>query len=91
VQEYQGIKLIIAPEVAELLEKRRILDEDVQQVIYEAAKSGNVVVHPQTGRLRACHRPYRTTIWVEYSPAPEGCVIHTAYSHRMEVTGGPRK
>jgi Fe-S oxidoreductase len=91
VQEYQRIKLIIAPEVAELLEKRRILDEDVQQVIYEAAKSGNVVVHPQTGRLRACHRPYRTTIWVEYSPAPEGCVIHTAYSHRMEVTGGPRK
>jgi NADPH-dependent glutamate synthase beta subunit-like oxidoreductase len=91
LQEYQRIKLIIAPEVAKLLEKRRILDEDVQQVIYEAAKSSNVVVHPQTGRLRACHRPYRTTIWVEYSPAPEGYVIHTAYSHRMEVSGGPRR
>jgi hypothetical protein len=89
MQEYRRIKLIIAPEVAELLEKRRILDEDVQQVIYLAEKSGNVVVHPRTGRLKACHRPMQATIWVEYSPAPGGYAVHTAYSHRMEVMGGP--
>jgi Fe-S oxidoreductase len=90
MQEYERIALIIAPEVAELLEKRRILVEDVQRVIHEVEKCGSVVVHPQTGRLKACHRPYRTTIWVEYSPAPEGYVVHTAYSHRIEVMGGPR-
>jgi len=90
MQEYERITLIIAPEVAELLEKRRILVEDVQRVIHEAEKSGSVVVHPQTGRLKASHRPFRATIWVEYSPTPEGYVIHTAYSHRMEVMGGPR-
>jgi Fe-S oxidoreductase len=91
MQEYERIRLIVSSEVAELLEKRRILDEDVQQVIYEAEKSGSVVFHPQTGRLRACHRPFRAAIWVEYSPTPQGYVIHTAYSHRMEVRGGPRK
>lgn len=91
MQGYKNIRLIVSSEVAELLEKRRILDEDVQQVIYEAEKIGNVVVHPQTGRLRACHRPFRAAIWVEYSPTPQGYMIHTAYSHRMEVRGGPRK
>jgi NADPH-dependent glutamate synthase beta subunit-like oxidoreductase len=90
MQEYERITLIIPPEVAALLEKRRILAEDVRHVIHEAEKSGAVVVHPQTGRLKACHRPYRATIWVEYSRAPEGCVVHTAYSHRMEVLGGPK-
>jgi glutamate synthase (NADPH/NADH) small chain len=90
MQETERITLIIAPEVAQLLEQRRILAEDVQRVIYEAQKSGSVVVHPQTGRLKACHRPYRATIWVEYSSAPEGYVVHTAYSHRMEVMGGPQ-
>jgi len=90
MQEHERITLIIAPEVAELLDQRRILVEDVQRVIYEAEKSGSVVLHPQTGRLKACHRPYRATIWVEYSPAPAGYVVHTAYSHRIEVMGGPR-
>ena len=89
-QEYGSITLIIAPEVAEVLDKRRILVEDVQQVIYEANKSGSVAVHPHTGRLKASYRAYRTTIWVEYSPAPEGYVIHAAYSHRMEVMEGPQ-
>jgi glutamate synthase (NADPH/NADH) small chain len=89
-EEYERIRLIIAPEVAELLEKRRILVQDVQRVIHAAEKSGSVVIHPQTGRLKASHRPYRASIWVEYSPSPEGYVIHTAYSHRIEVLGGPR-
>ena len=90
MQEYECITLIIAPEVAELLEKRRILIEDVQRVIHAAEKSGSVVVHPHTGRLKASHRPFRATIWVEYSPSPDGYVVHTAYSHRIEVMGGAR-
>jgi hypothetical protein len=86
-EEYRRIRLIIAPEVAELLDRRRILAEDLQQVIHAAEKSGSGAVHPATGRLKAGLRPYRAAIWVEYSPSPEGYVIHTAYSHRMEVLG----
>jgi hypothetical protein len=89
MQGYERIRLIIAPEVAQLIDRRRILDEDIRRVIAAAQESGHVAVHPRTGRIKACHRPYRTTIWVEYSPTPEGYVVHTAYSHRMEVTGGP--
>ncbi|MCU0602598.1 MAG: heterodisulfide reductase-related iron-sulfur binding cluster [Desulfobacterales bacterium] len=89
-EEYRRIRLIIAPEVAELLDRRRILAEDLQQVIHAAEKSGSGAVHPATGRLKAGLRPYRATIWVEYSPSPEGYVIHAAYSHRMEVLGAAK-
>ncbi|MFZ0131272.1 MAG: pyridine nucleotide-disulfide oxidoreductase/dicluster-binding protein [Desulfobacterales bacterium] len=87
--EHKDLTLIIAPAVADLLEKRRILTEDIQQVIHAAEKSGSVVVHPPTGHFKARHRPYRATIWVEYSPTPAGYVVHNAYSHRLEVIGGP--
>jgi len=86
--EHARIHLLIAPEVAELIEKRRILVEDIQRVIHEAEKSGTAVVHPRTGRLKAFFRPYRATIWVEYSPGPEGYRVHTAYSPRMAVGRG---
>ncbi|MCU0603022.1 MAG: heterodisulfide reductase-related iron-sulfur binding cluster [Desulfobacterales bacterium] len=90
-QEHRRIRLIIAPEVAEHLDRRRILEEDLRQIIHAAEKSGNVVVHPATGRRKASLRPYLATIWVEYSSSPEGYVVHTAYSHRMEVLGAAPK
>ena len=85
--QHENTRLILAPEVAALLEKRRILLEDVRRVIHAAESSGRAVAHPQTGRLKAFHRPFRTTIWVEYTPTPEGYVVHAAYSHRMDVLG----
>jgi len=88
---YETITLVIAPDVREILEKRRILDEDLKQVIHDAESSGSSLVHPQTGHLKACSRPYQATIWVEYSASAEGFVIHNAYSHRMTVAGGPQK
>ncbi len=88
MQPYETITLVIAPDVREILEKRRILDEDLKQVIHEAESSGGSLVHPQSGHLKACSRRYQATIWVEYSASSEGFVIHNAYSHRMTVTGG---
>jgi glutamate synthase (NADPH) small chain len=88
VQAHEGVSLIIAPEIAQMLEKRRILVEDIQRVIHHAQQSGCAVVHPRTQRVKACHRPYRATVWVEYTPTPEGYVVHSAYTHRMEIVGG---
>jgi hypothetical protein len=84
---HEDIRLILTPEVEALLEKRRILLEDVRRVVGEAERGGRALAHPQTGRLKACHRPFRTTIWVEYTPTPEGYQVHAAYSHRMDVLG----
>jgi NADPH-dependent glutamate synthase beta subunit-like oxidoreductase len=82
------IKLIIAPEVEELLEQRRILREDIRQVIARAESSGERLVHPDSGHYKASAQPYQAVFWVEYSSTPEGYQVHNAYAHRMTVVGG---
>ena len=73
--------------MAERLDRRRILVEDLQLVIEHAETSGEKLFHPQSGHYKACHAPYKVTFWVEYSPATDGYVVHNAYAHRMEVIG----
>lgn len=84
------IKLIVDEAVAARLEERRILAEDLRAAIARAEAAGDHLVHPQTGHRLASHRPLQATFWVEYSPGPEGFVVHNAYSHRMTVVGGGR-
>jgi glutamate synthase (NADPH/NADH) small chain len=83
----QSMKLEISPQVAESLDRRRILVEDLQQVIQHAETSGERLFNPSNGRYKAAYAPYTVTFWVEYAPSGEGFVIHNAYSHRMEVLG----
>jgi glutamate synthase (NADPH) small chain len=84
-EEYEAIVLEIAPDVAELMEDRLILIEDVQRVIGTAEKTGRRLLNPDTGHFLAHYRPTAVTYWVEYSPKGEAFVIHNAYSHRMEI------
>jgi len=84
---HQTIKLEISPEVAERLDSRRILVEDLQQVIQHAEASRERLFHPASGRYKAAYAPYKVTFWVEYTPAADGYVVHNAYAHRMEVLG----
>jgi hypothetical protein len=88
MEAHRGLKLTMTPRVEELLEKRRILIEDLQRVIFQAEQSGQRLVHPRTGRLLAAFRPYKAMFWVEYSPLTDGFEVHNAYSHRMEVKAG---
>jgi len=83
--EYRSIKLYCSEEIRKRLEERLILDEDVQQVIEAAERTGRKFFDPEDGRSLAHHRPARVTYWVEYSPEADGYRIHNAYSHRMEV------
>jgi len=90
MEAHRDLKLVISPEVEELLERRRILTEDLQKVIFQAERSGQRLVHPRTGRFLASFRPYKAVFWVEYSPEPDGFRVHNAYSHRMAVKAGVR-
>jgi glutamate synthase (NADPH/NADH) small chain len=83
----KSIKLEISAQVAELLDERRILVEDLQHVIGHAEESGERLFHPPSGHYKAAYTPYKVTFWVEYSPGPQGFVVHNAYAHRMEVIG----
>jgi len=82
---YESIKLIIPAEVKKILEDRLILEEDIQQVIEYAERTGKKLRQLQTGRLLAHYKPTRVTYWVEYAPQGESFVIFNAYSHRMEL------
>ncbi len=79
------IRLRISAEVREILEKRQILDEDIQQVIDYAEKTGRKLLNRETGHFLAHHKPTNVTYWVEYTPSESEYIIHNAYSHRMEI------
>jgi glutamate synthase (NADPH/NADH) small chain len=84
-EEYENIRIRVAPRVREILEDRRILDEDIQKVLWHAEHSGKTFTHEKTGCLKASFKPYNVTFWVEYSKDGDTYEIHNAYSHRMEV------
>jgi hypothetical protein len=83
--EHQKIKLKITPEVQDLLDKRRILEEDLQKVIHHGETSGEKFYDPETSRFKASFRPYKAMFWVEYLPSEEGFIVFNAYFHRMEL------
>lgn len=83
---YHKIRLKIAPEVRELLDQRRILEEDLQKVIHHGESSGEKFFNPETGHFKASFRPYKAMFWVEYLPSEEGYIVFNAYLHRMELT-----
>lgn len=84
-QWHNEIVLEISDDVADILDRRRILAEDLQQVLHHAEQAGIRLYHPETKRFKASFKHYNTTFWVEYTPSETGYVIHNAYSHRMEV------
>ncbi|MGD9210464.1 MAG: heterodisulfide reductase-related iron-sulfur binding cluster [Desulfobacteraceae bacterium] len=79
------ITINLAPGVAEILEERRILLEDIRQVIAYAQGGGAKLRHPKTGHFKASYKPRHVTFWVEYTPNEKGFEVFNAYSHRMEV------
>ena len=85
MEDHEKIVLHMSPDVREVLDRRRILKEDVRKVIKHAEKSGDRFFHAPTGHYKAAFKPYKVTFWVEYTPFEEGYTIHNAYCHRMEV------
>ena len=87
MEAHQKLKLFISPEVKAVLERRRLKEEDIQKTIWEAEQTGRKFAHHRTGHLLAGARPYFVTVWVEYTPLNDGFEIHSAYQHRVKITG----
>ena len=82
---YRTINLLLDERVLEIMEDRRILIEDIQQVIELAERTGRKFINPDNGHSLAHFRPVKVTYWVEYQPQEQGFVVLNVYSHRMEV------
>lgn len=88
VSSEMDISLIIAPPVAEKLEKRHILRSDLRAVLDRDYTKA--FYNEETGHTLACYRPRKVSFWVEYSQDKDGnFLIHDAYCHRMVVPGVP--
>ncbi len=88
---YASIRLVIPAEVQEMLEKRLILVEDIQQVLEMAERTGARLVNKQTGHSLAYQKLGSVTYWIEYTLQDGAYLIHKAYSHRMELAEEPKK
>jgi len=82
-----GPALVVSPEVRERMEVRRILDEDVAEVVSRSEAGEQHFIDASNGHILAFYRPRNVTFWVEYSMENGTAVIHNAYSHRMMVYG----
>lgn len=87
-EEHERIRLVISDETMDLLEKRLILKEDIQKVLYHAEKRQTIAYNAKTGNLVAHFKPQIITYWVEYTKENDGYIIHNAYSHRLEILEG---
>jgi glutamate synthase (NADPH/NADH) small chain len=83
--EYLGKKLLIPPDVAAKMEREFILADDLQQVIYQAEKTGDKLYLPATDHFVAHHQPSIVTYWVEYAVHGGEFEVFNAYSHRMRI------
>jgi NADPH-dependent glutamate synthase beta subunit-like oxidoreductase len=77
--------LLISEELRQLLEKRMILEQDVQRVLSHAEETGERIEDQATGHTLASLRVACVTYWVEYTERDGEVELHDAWSHRMEV------
>ena len=87
MEEYENIKLAMAEGVRKRIDDRRILENDIRQVIDHGEKSGKRLKNAETGHFLAYRQSGNVTFWVEYSPAGSGYTVHNAYCHRMKIVG----
>ncbi len=81
---WQSIPVNIPPEVMATLEKRRILVDDIRQVLWLANRSGRFFQHGKSPARLASARLGEVTFWVEYTGNSEdGYQLNTCWSHRM--------
>ena len=77
--------LIISPELREKMNKSKILEEDICEVI-ELGETGERRTFDRKKGTYLCYRELGyITCWVEYRPKGEAYEIVNVYSHRMKI------
>jgi glutamate synthase (NADPH) small chain len=87
VDEKERTVLEMTEEVRRRIDERRILEDDIRNVIHHGEESGKRLRNAGTGHFLAYLQSGNVTFWVEYSPADNGFTIHNAYCHRMNIVG----
>ena len=78
-------ELIISDELKEKLNKLRILEEEVYNVVNFCETAGRTVFNTETGVYSGYRQIGYATYWVEYRKLDGAVELVNAYSHRMEI------
>ena len=81
----RGFEISYLPEARAAMDERMILEGDVAGVLEYMRETGEAVMDCETGLLIARHRDGNVTFWVKYEETGGGYLVHSAYSHRMNV------
>jgi hypothetical protein len=87
MKPYEKMILYVEPEVMKTIDRRRILENDLRQVIANAEQTGQRLLNLQSGCYRAYLKLGNTTFWVDYRTEGEGFRVNNAYCHRMNISG----
>lgn len=82
---WSNVKLKIDPTVEAMMDKRRILAEDLRRALHQAAENESGFIDRETGRTLVCEPLGLVTYWIEYTMADGAYEIHRTWSHRMVV------
>lgn len=83
--DWEHLQLRIPESVAERIEKRRILEDDIRQVLIQTDPEGRYFVHGTDGRRIASARLGEVTFWVEYQKEDGVYQLLNCWSHRMTI------
>lgn len=83
-----GITLIINDTIREKINKKRILEKEIVQVIDFCQRTGRTILNSETGTLTGYSLIGQMTYWVEYRVIDESKKVYevvNAYSHRLKI------
>lgn len=78
-------KVTYTEEAAKMMDERMILQSDVIQVLNHLRKTKEAVLDSETGLSITRMRIGNVTFWVKYTETKDGYLVHSAYSHRMNI------
>jgi len=78
-------KLIVSPALREKLSGDWLLEEDVQTVIEQAEKTGQIIFDSQDNLYIAHQRLSLLTYWVKYRRVSGGYELADVYAHRLRI------
>jgi Fe-S oxidoreductase len=84
---HDELTIHMTAEVRRKIDERRILENDLRQVIDHAQRTGRRLLNSGTGQYRASCQTENVTFWVDYIPEDGGFTVHNAYCHRMKIVG----
>ena len=85
---WEDLALVISPATEALLEERRILHDDIRQVLFLAAKGATSLQHGASTQKLASARLGAVTFWVQYRMVDATYHIDRCWSHRMTIHPG---